>query len=271
MTIRYRRTLIRLGLPVFLALLGQSLYAEGIANPAGAEPTPLPRLRPEPPDVSSAPVNVTFNPWPLDSKLAYCAKEKTLLSEMAAQGPTEITAEVVRKVLANPQVPEEDFLALVKTFNANSERIKNRKYVTIAKLSTKKSYPRFYVINTETGEVEIQEAVSHGSKSDLDKNGKVEDDDFSNKDDSHRSSCGYMMTGMAYRSKKYTPSKALHIHGTQAGLNDNACGRAIMAHAKANAGNKDTWGCFGLPPNMTVKTIEKIQNWSMIYVPCHAD
>lgn len=247
------------------------LHAEQLAAPAASEYPPLPRPRPEPPDPAETAVNVTFNSWPLDRKYAYCAEEKEQLRELASEGPTEITEDVVAKVLASSDVPAEDLAAVVKQFNLNSANIKNRKYVTIAKLSTKKSYPRFYVINTETGEVEIQEAVSHGSKSDLDKNGKVEDEDFSNKDNSHRSSCGFMMTGKTYKSGKYIPSKALHIHGTQAGLNDNACGRAIMAHAKVNAGNKDTWGCFGLPPDMTVQTIDKIKNWSMIYVPCHAD
>jgi hypothetical protein len=241
-------------------------WDEFTGNPNAADPDAPPVPLPASARPAAPTPHVTFVPVGLDSKFKHCAAEKEYFASSEGDGPTSLDSSIIGKAVAQG-VPRADMTRAVAFFNSNSDRIRNRRYITIARFSQDKSENRFYLIDTSTGQVQF-EKVSHGKKSDKDHNGKVEPTDFSNENDSNRSSCGLIMTGKSYQSALFKPKTSLHLHGMQPGINDNMCGRQIMAHAKKPAGEKDTLGCLGLPAEKTVEIIEKIKDWSMIYVPC---
>ncbi len=226
------------------------------------ESPPLPRPRPEPPYITPS---VTFNKWPFDRELERCTKDKKILSGKEGRGPTEIPESTAQAAIA-AGAPEAAVKRMVDFFNKNSDRIKNRKYFTIVDFEKKSSEKRMYVVEIETGNV-TSHLVSHGDNSDANNDGILDANGFSNTNNSHQSSCGFLMTGLPYDSKNY--SSAFTLHGMQSGINDNVCGRAVVFHNKEGGGPIETWGCLGVPKEDAPGIMEKIKGWSPVYIhPC---
>lgn len=152
-------------------------------------------------------------------------------------------------------------------FNANKEKIRNRRYLTIIDYTKPSFKKRMYIIDLRTGEVR-KHFVSHGKNS-----GRIYAVDFSNEADSLKSCKGFFLTGREYVGKHGT---ALVLHGLQKGINDRARERGIVIHGADYAGPKSilinggrlgrSWGCPAVPLGEADQIIDRIKNGSLLYI-----
>jgi len=95
---------------------------------------------------------------------------------------------------------------------------------------------------------------------------------FSNREDSHKSSLGFMITGETYNGTK---GYSMHLDGIEPGINDNVRLRDIVMHAsnyvnakRADEGNAmgRSFGCPAVSYTEHKKIINTIKNGSCFFV-----
>ncbi len=130
--------------------------------------------------------------------------------------------------------------------------------------STKK---RMWILNMDTQEVIFNTFVAHGRNT-----GGEFAENFSNKQNSHKSSLGFYVTGETYYGKN---GLSLFIDGMEKGFNSNARERYVVIHG-ADYAEPDfikrigrlgrSYGCPAVPNKIAKELINKIKGKSVVYI-----
>ncbi len=143
----------------------------------------------------------------------------------------------------------------------------NQRYLTIADFSKPSSEERLYIIDMESEEMVLQTLVAHGKNS-----GTLFAKNFSNKNESNKSSLGFYITGNTYRGKH---GESLILTGIENGINDKAAQRAIVLHGANYVSNNTiaqmgylgrSQGCPAVPNNQVQQIIHTIQGESCLFI-----
>ncbi len=146
-------------------------------------------------------------------------------------------------------------------------KLTNQRYLTIADFSKPSSEERLYIIDMEAAEMVLQTLVAHGKNS-----GTLFAKNFSNKNQSNKSSLGFYITGNTYQGKHGT---SLTLTGIENGINDKAAQRAIVLHGAKYVSNNAiaqmgylgrSQGCPAVPTNLVKQIIHTIQGESCLFI-----
>jgi hypothetical protein len=145
--------------------------------------------------------------------------------------------------------------------------VKNDHILSIVDFSLPSSKKRLFVIDVTTGKLLFNTFVSHGRNS-----GKDMATEFSNDENSFKSSLGFYVTGNTYSGEH---GYSLRLDGQEAGINDNAYDRSIVMHA-ANYVNEKiiktkgfigrSLGCPAVPPKLHKAIINTIKDGSCLFL-----
>ncbi len=163
----------------------------------------------------------------------------------------------------------EAFAYALNGFNnlLNAGKIQKENILSILDFSLPSGQKRLFVIDLQLGELVFNTYASHGKNS-----GKVIPTDFSNNDNSNKSSLGFFVTGNTYNGKH---GCSLRLEGEETGINDHAASRGIVMHsaeyvneslAKKQGFIGRSQGCPALPQKVARNIIEKIKNGSCLFI-----
>lgn len=140
-------------------------------------------------------------------------------------------------------------------------------YLTIVDFSLSSKVKRMWVIDMNENKVVFNSLVAHGKNS-----GNDFASNFSNKNESNKSSLGLFVTGEVYSGKH---GLSLKLDGLEKGVNDNARQRAIVMHGadyvsqnfiKTHNRLGKSQGCPAIPIEMSKKIIQTIKDKSCLYI-----
>ncbi len=138
--------------------------------------------------------------------------------------------------------------------------------LTICDYSQRSNSKRLYVLDMVNGEILFNTYVSHGAKSGTDSASS-----FSNRNNSHKSSLGFMITGETYKGKA---GYSMHFDGMEKGINDHVRMRNIVLHGsyyvneyRADAGTMmgRSYGCPAVPYGEHEEIIDRITGGSCFF------
>lgn len=148
-----------------------------------------------------------------------------------------------------------------------SGKLKNDETLTIIDFSLPSTAKRLFVIDMKLGTILFNTLVSHGRNS-----GKEMANDFSNNNNSFKSSLGFYLTSDTYMGKH---GLSMRLEGEEKGINDNAINRGIVMHS-ADYVNEAliqsqgyigrSQGCPAVPPALHKAIINKIKNGSCLFM-----
>lgn len=139
--------------------------------------------------------------------------------------------------------------------------------LTIVDYSKPSTQKRLFVLDMTTGEMLFNSLVAHGRKS-----GQNYATDFSNKQDSHKSSLGFYVTLNTYFGEN---GYSLKLKGCETGINDKAYNRAIVIHGADYVSEKfilqngylgRSYGCPAVPKELSKKIIDVIKGGSCMFL-----
>ena len=145
--------------------------------------------------------------------------------------------------------------------------VRNKNIITVVDFSKPSNQKRLYVIDLKRNKVIFQSLVAHGRNSGLEYA-----TNFSNENDSHKSSLGFYVTANTYTGDC---GYALKLKGCEKGFNDHAYARAIVMHGseyvtdqflKSNGFLGRSFGCPALPEKISKKVIDVIKNGSCLFL-----
>lgn len=145
-------------------------------------------------------------------------------------------------------------------------KVKNE-LLTVIDFSLSSKKERMWVIDMTTKTVILQSLVSHGMNS-----GEEFANQFSNSNESHKSSLGFYITGETYIGKH---GYSLKIDGQEYGINNNARERSVVVHAadyvshnfaKSHGFIGRSHGCPAVPNSINKKLIDLIKGKSVLYI-----
>ena len=151
-------------------------------------------------------------------------------------------------------------------FLLNEGKLKHSELLTICDYTQSSAHKRLYVLDMQRGVVLYNTYVSHGKNS-----GSEFATSFSNKNESHKSSLGFMVTGDAYIGKA---GYSMYFDGMEKGINSNVRTRAIVMHGSnyVNGNRADdgtmmgrSYGCPAVPYTEHRKIIEAIKGGSCFF------
>jgi hypothetical protein len=140
-------------------------------------------------------------------------------------------------------------------------------YLTIVDFSLSSKVKRMWVIDMDENKIIFNSLVAHGKNS-----GNDFANNFSNKNESNKSSLGLFLTGELYSGKH---GLSLKLDGLEKGVNDNARQRAIVMHGadyvsqnfiKAHNRLGKSQGCPAIPVELSKKIIQTIKDKSCLYI-----
>lgn len=201
------------------------------------------------------------SPYEKESSIAMSiVKESFLIDSLANSIYTDLNTE------------ELSYPVFLSAFNGyyayqKSGLIENKNILTIIDFDKTSDQERFFIVDLEKHEVLLKSLVAHGQKT-----GELEAENFSNREESHKSSLGFYLTDNTYFGKH---GLSLRLDGLTQGLNDNARKRNIVVHSadyvseEFIAKNKRlgrSWGCPALPADGYEDVIELIKEKSLLFV-----
>jgi hypothetical protein len=145
--------------------------------------------------------------------------------------------------------------------------VKKNNIISIVDFSLPSSKKRLFVIDLETGKLLFNTFVSHGRNS-----GQEMATEFSNDQNSFKSSLGFFVTGNTYKGEH---GYSLRLEGMEAGINDNAYNRSIVMHAASYVNEKvvqmkgflgRSLGCPAVPPALHKAIINTIKDGSCLFL-----
>lgn len=148
-----------------------------------------------------------------------------------------------------------------------SKGIVKKNILTIIDFSLSSSKKRLWIIDMNTNEILLNTLVAHGKNS-----GDNYAVNFSNKNESYKSSLGFFATGEVYRGKH---GLSLKLDGLEKGINDNARKRAVVIHGADYVSNTfirnhkrlgRSQGCPAVPIEFSKKIIETIKDKSCLFI-----
>lgn len=157
----------------------------------------------------------------------------------------------------------------IRGFNylLSSGKVLNDKIISIVDFSLPSGKKRLFILDLKNCSVLFNTYVAHGKNS-----GKDFANQFSNNDQSYKSSLGFYVTGDTYVGNH---GYSLRLKGEEKGINDNAGNRAIVMHsawyvneniAKSQGYIGRSQGCPALPEELSTPIIEKIKNGSCLFL-----
>lgn len=144
------------------------------------------------------------------------------------------------------------------------------KTIVIIDFSKPSIQKRFYVVDLWRKKIVFETYVAHGKGS-----GENYATEFSNENESHKSSLGFYKTTHTYFGKH---GYSLRLKGLEKGINDNAETRAIVVHGAKYVSERfiqkndrlgRSYGCPALPLEITKEVIDEIKNGVCVYI--HAE
>ncbi len=153
------------------------------------------------------------------------------------------------------------------TYLLHKDLITKPGLLTIIDFSKPSTQKRLYVLDMNNGKILFNTLVAHGHNS-----GYNYATDFSNEEESHKSSLGFYITQNTYTGAN---GYSLKLKGCEKGINDNAANRAIVIHGAAyvsesfirNTGYLGrSFGCPAVPLEVHQKLIDKIKNGTCIFL-----
>lgn len=139
--------------------------------------------------------------------------------------------------------------------------------LTIVDFDLPSTEKRLWVIDMNKNEILFHSLVAHGKNS-----GDLNAADFSNENESYKSSLGFYITNETYTG---THGLSLRLDGLEKNKNDNARNRAIVMHGadyvspsfiKTHQRLGRSFGCPALPVELTQKIVNTIKNKSCLYI-----
>ncbi|MFA6050486.1 MAG: murein L,D-transpeptidase catalytic domain-containing protein [Candidatus Paceibacterota bacterium] len=174
-----------------------------------------------------------------------------------AQGKVSASQTNVPNIRADG-VNQNAIQAAMTAFNAYGSKASNQEYIGVMDYSQPNSSARFYIINTQTGEISASKAA-HGYNSDPGRTGIASQ--FSNADKSFMSSLGAFIAEPYYSEEM--GKNALKLKGLQPGVNDNAATRGLAIHS-ADYVTQDSCGmsggCIAYPNELESDINKKLSN-----------
>ncbi len=164
---------------------------------------------------------------------------------------------------------EEAFDYAIKGYEylKDAGKLANGDILTIADFSLPSSQKRLFVLDIETGQLLYHTYVAHGRNS-----GKEYAKEFSNEEESFKSSLGFYVTKNTYSGKH---GFSLRLEGKEKGINDNAMKRAIVMHSADYVDQKfitmqgyigRSLGCPALPKEVYKPILTKIKDGSCLFI-----
>jgi len=139
--------------------------------------------------------------------------------------------------------------------------------LTIIDYSKPSSQKRLFVVDMNNGQILFNTLVAHGRNSGLEYA-----NDFSNAEESHKTSLGFFITGNTYRGGN---GYSLKLQGCEKGINDKALQRAIVMHGAEYADERflqhngylgRSYGCPAVPEKINQQIIDAIKNGSCMFL-----
>jgi hypothetical protein len=139
--------------------------------------------------------------------------------------------------------------------------------LTIVDFDLPSTQKRLWVIDMKTMEILYHSLVAHGKNS-----GDVNASNFSNENESYKSSLGFYLTNETYIG---THGLSLKLDGLEINKNNNARDRAIVIHGAEYVSNQfikthqrlgRSFGCPALPLELTSEIVNSIKNKSCFYI-----
>lgn len=162
----------------------------------------------------------------------------------------------------------ESFLAAFEGYEQLKQQGKiENEILTIVDFSLSSTQERMWVIDMKTQKVILKSLVSHGRNS-----GSEYATDFSNVNESYKSSLGFYLTGEEYNGKH---GLSLRLDGMEYGINNNARSRAVVVHGAdyvsesfiKNTGRLGrSQGCPAVPYKVHKELIQTIKGKSCIFI-----
>jgi len=149
----------------------------------------------------------------------------------------------------------------------SENKLANPDYITICDYSQSSAHKRLYVIDIKQKKLLYNTYVSHGKNS-----GEEFATSFSNLNNSHKSSLGFMVTGETYRGRA---GFALRFDGVEPGINDRVRARGVVLHGSRYVNEERidekgfvgrSFGCPAVPMEFYRDIIETIKDGSCFFV-----
>ncbi len=141
--------------------------------------------------------------------------------------------------------------------------------VTIIDYELPSKQKRLWVIDLEQQKLLFHEYTTHGQGSDRNHDGQM--DSASNRENSHQSNVGLLVTQETYNGRH---GKSLRMNGLEPGFNDNARDRHIVFHSaryaddayiERNGKAGRSHGCPALDPDVSGEIIDTIKGGKMVF------
>jgi len=149
----------------------------------------------------------------------------------------------------------------------SENKLSNSDYLTICDYSQSSAHKRLYVIDLKQNKLLYNTFVSHGKNS-----GEEFATSFSNSNNSHKSSLGFMVTGETYRGRA---GFSLRFDGMESGINDRVRARGVVLHGSRYVNEERidekgfvgrSFGCPAVPMECYRDIIETIKDGSCFFV-----
>ncbi|MCY7309796.1 MAG: murein L,D-transpeptidase catalytic domain family protein [Chitinophagaceae bacterium] len=146
-------------------------------------------------------------------------------------------------------------------------KLLNNSIISIIDFSQPSNQKRLFVLDLENYKVLFNTLVAHGRNT-----GREWATDFSNQNQSYKSSPGFYMTKETYEGKN---GYSLKLEGLERGINDNAFERGIVIHGASYVCNEyvnsqgyigRSQGCPALPVEINRPIINTIKNGTCLFV-----
>ena len=166
-------------------------------------------------------------------------------------------------------LPNSDFFlkALDGFYNLKGKGKVEKNILTLINYDLPSTEKRLWVIDLDQNIILFNTYVSHGRNS-----GELYATQFSNENESFKSSLGFYATAEIYKGNN---GLSLKLDGLEKGINDHARARAIVIHGAdyvsksfIDANNKlgRSHGCPALPKELNDKIIKKISDKSCLFI-----
>ncbi|MEO6455698.1 MAG: murein L,D-transpeptidase catalytic domain family protein [Ginsengibacter sp.] len=146
-------------------------------------------------------------------------------------------------------------------------KLNNDEIISIVDFSLPSSKKRLFILDLKNSKILFNTYVAHGRNS-----GKDFANQFSNENESYKSSLGFYVTQDTYIGNH---GFSLRLQGEEKGINDNANSRAIVMHSawyvnenivKSQGYIGRSQGCPALPEELCKPIIEKIKKGSCLFL-----
>ena len=183
--------------------------------------------------------------------------------------PAKDTDEFLRWNLKSSGLSYDAFEQALKGYHyfLCSKMLQKNNLLTIIDYSKPSSQKRLYVLDMNSGNILFNTWVAHGRNS-----GYNYATEFSNDEESHKTSLGFYITQNTYTGIN---GYSLKLKGCEKGINDKATERAIVFHGAEYVSESfirehgylgRSYGCPAIPLMISKKIIDKIKNGTCMFL-----